>query len=273
MTGLEKLKSIGAHKIFETTHIAKKYAQDILDENFSSMTKIQFAGFISILEREYGVDLQDLILAYGIVPIETQEPKKEPFIVTSAEEGTEKKSNKALYIGVAVAIVVLVIILNFSDSTQKVTGEEIKLKEEPITVVSELNNTTIQEAKNNLNTLDNTSLENIQGEVEPIVVEEIAAVEPIHTTKFLITPRSKLWIGIVDLDSFKRSQKLGSVPFELNPDKEWLLVMGHGFVDFEVNDEEKHFKDKNKVWFAYENGTLTKISRSEFKEKNRGKAW
>ena len=272
MTGLEKLKSIGAHKIFETTHIAKKYAQDILDEDFSSMTKIQFAGFISILEREYSVDLQDLILAYGIIPKETQEVKKEPFIVTSAEEGAEKGSNRTLYIGLAVAfIVILLLVLKFSGSSEKVDSEP---KQEPLTVINELNNTTIQEAKNNLSTLDNTSLENIQGEVEPVVVkEEIVAIEPIHTTKFIITPRSKLWIGIVDLDTFKRSQKLGSVPFELNPDKEWLLVMGHGFVDFEVNDEEKHFKDKNKVWFAYENGTLTKITRAEFKEKNRGKAW
>jgi hypothetical protein len=104
-------------------------------------------------------------------------------------------------------------------------------------------------------------------------VEEVVAIEPIHTTKFIVTPRSKLWVGIVNLDTFKRTQKLSSSPFELDADKEWLLVMGHGFVDFDVNDEEKKFSDKNKVWFAYENGTLSKLTRSEFKEKNRGKAW
>jgi hypothetical protein len=51
------------------------------------------------------------------------------------------------------------------------------------------------------------------------------------------------------------------------------LVMGHGFVNFSVNGEEQSFKEEKKVWFAYENGVLTQLSRSEFKEKNRGKAW
>jgi len=268
MTGLEKLKSIGAHKIFETTHIARKYVQDILNEDFSSMGKVQFSGFIKILEREYNVDLQDLVLAYGIVPKETQEVNKEPFVVTSAEEDSNAGNKKNLYIALGVVLVVILfIVMNFSDSPQKANTE---IKQEASVAVSELNNTTIEQAKNTLNSLDNTSLENIQGKEEP---QEEVAVEPVHTTKFIITPRSKLWIGIIDLDTFKRTQKLGSVPFELNADKEWLLVMGHGYVGFEVNEEEKNFSDKNKVWFSYENGILTKITRSEFKEKNRGKAW
>ena len=108
---------------------------------------------------------------------------------------------------------------------------------------------------------------------ESVVEEEVVTVEPVHQTELIVSPRSKLWVGIINLETFKRSQKLGSAPFELDANQEWLLVMGHGFVDFEVNGEEKSFKDKNKVWYAYENGTLTKITRAQFKEKNRGKAW
>jgi len=267
MTGLEKLKSIGAHKIFETTHISKKYAQDILNEDFSSMSKVQFAGFISILEREYSVDLQDLILAYGIVPKEKEEVKKEPFVITSAEESPDGSSKKGLFIGIALVVVVLIAVFSLS-SSKEASSEEVK--ETPQELINEFNNTTIEQAKSNLDHLDNTTLENMQGAE---VKEEIIEIEPVHTTKFIVTPRSKLWVGVVNLDTFKRTQKLGSSPFELDADKEWLLVMGHGFVDFEVNEEEKKFSDKNKVWFAYENGTLSKITRSEFKEKNRGKAW
>jgi len=268
MTGLEKLKSIGAHKIFETTHIAKKYAQDILNEEFSSMTKIQFAGFISILEREYNVDLEDLILAYGIVPKEKEETKKEPFIVTSADDKSAKKTNKTLLIVVVLAVIaVLITVFNLSTSVK--TIKVVKEIKQNVKVINELNNTTIEQAKTNLEYLDDSSLENMQGDAE----EEVVAIEPVHRTKFIVTPRSKLWVGIVDLDTFKRTQKLSSSPFELDADKEWLLVMGHGFVNFDVNDEKKNFNDKNKVWFAYENGVLSKLTRSEFKEKNRGKAW
>jgi len=58
--GLSKLKGIGAQKIHERTHIARQHVQAVLHETFDDMTKIQLLGFISILEREYSVDLSDL---------------------------------------------------------------------------------------------------------------------------------------------------------------------------------------------------------------------
>ena len=59
-SGLEKLRSIGAQKIHEQTHIARQHAQALLHESFDDMSRIHFLGFISILEREYSVDLSDL---------------------------------------------------------------------------------------------------------------------------------------------------------------------------------------------------------------------
>ena len=58
--GLNKLRGIGAQKIHELTHIARQHVQAVLHETFDDMNKIQFLGFVSILEREYGVDLSDL---------------------------------------------------------------------------------------------------------------------------------------------------------------------------------------------------------------------
>jgi len=263
MSGLEKLKKIGAHKIFEQTHISKKYVQDILNEDFSSLNKVQFSGFISILEREYHVDLAELNAAYGLPAKEEEPSKKEPFVVSFADDNSKKGLNKTLLVvGFAVGIAVLVTVLNFSTSAKKIKAKQaLKV---PVEVVNEPQNNTIEEAKKHLN--------KPKLEEEQVVVEEVS-VEPIHPTKLMVTPRSNLWVGIVDLETFKRKQELGSTPFDLDPDKEWLLVMGHGFVSFEVNGEEKKFSDKNKVWFAYEDGSLSQITRSEFKEKNRGKAW
>ena len=58
--GLDKLKAIGAQKIHEKTHIARIHVQAILHNSFEGITKIQFLGFISILEREYSVKLDEL---------------------------------------------------------------------------------------------------------------------------------------------------------------------------------------------------------------------
>jgi len=265
MTGLEKLQGIGAHKIFETTHIAKKFVEDILNKRFSSMTKIQFMGFISILEREYNIDLHELQEEY-FKSSSTEDVKgKEPFVVSKQDETDEKTVNKNAYIFVGLLVIGALFMLLKPESTPQESSEVQQKTEVKVShVENELNNSTIEEAKLNLN--------NIGGD-KVVAVEDNVVIEPVHTSKFVVSPRSKLWIGIVDLETFKRSQKMSSKSFELDPDKEWLLVMGHGFVNFDVNGEEKKYKDERKVWFSYENGSLHKLTRAEFKEKNRGKAW
>jgi len=267
MTGLDKLQEIGAHKIYEKTHIAKKFVEDILNKRYSSMNKIQFTGFISILEREYNVDLHELTEAFALESATGTSKSDEPFVVSQQTEGSKQKKSNAIYIISGLLVMGLVIVLLKPSEEEKAPlVEPVVVNVKP--VESELNNTTMEEARVNLNNLGNEiAVEEI---IEP--VEEVR-IEPVHTSKFEVVPRSKLWIGIVDLETFKRTQKLTSSPFELDKDKEWLLVMGHGFVNFEVNGEEESFKDEGKVWFSYENGVLRKLSRSEFKEKNRGKAW
>ncbi len=266
MTGLDKLQEIGAHKIYERTHIAKKFVEDILNQKYTSMNKIQFAGFLSILEREYSVDLHELSAAYATeLKLDTEEEYE--LFAENQHEGGDQGKSKGLYVFIGLAAVALVIyILNPSSQEELSTVKPVLVEVTP--VKNELNNTTIEEARLNLSNLGN--------ETQKLKTTELVAetsVEPAHRSKFEIIPRSNLWIGIVDLETFARTQKLGSTPFELDKDKEWLLVMGHGFVNFEVNGKEQTFKDENKVWFSYENGILNKISRSEFKEKNRGKAW
>ena len=267
--GLEKLREIGAHKIFEQTHIARKFVEDILKGNFSTMNRVQFAGFISILEREYNVDLHELTEEYNVHFNKDTANEKEPFVVSAQENSEETKNTKLYFTAALVLVGVALAFYTFSGSSE---GEK-PLVQTPVEVVipekDELNNTTIEEARSHLGQLDEKADE--AAEIAPATVE--VTVEPIHLGKFEIIPRSNLWIGIVDLDTFKRTQKLGSEPFELASDKEWLLVMGHGYVNFSVNGEEQRFKEEKKVWFAYENGVLTQLSRREFKEKNRGKAW
>lgn len=265
MVDIQKLHDIGAQKIFEQTHIAKKFVEDILNENFTTMNKIQFTGFVSILEREYSVDLHSLRDKYNEALNIAAGVDNEPFVV-SAQETEETSKNRPIYIiGALVVAGILFILMNSSE-----TSENIEVVKESITTPEQvvLESTTIEEAKVNLNHLGNTTVVEIEKEE---VLEQV--IEPMHLGKFEVIPRSKLWIGIVDTETYVRTQKLGSVPFELASDKNWLLVMGHGYVNFEVNGEELKYKDESKVWFSYENGSLSKLTRSEFKEKNRGKAW
>lgn len=267
MTGLEKLREIGVEKIHDQTHIARKFVEDILNEKYFSMNKIQFAGFISIIERDYNMDLHELIEAYNARLKKENAEDEEPFVV-SAQESEKQEKKKGIYIIAALAtaaILLTVFALNSPVEDEPFQTPVLKIESE--VTESEINNSTIEEAKTNLTQLSNGS--------NVIEVEELnTTVEPLlQISKFEIIPQNNLWIGIIDLETFSRTQKLTSSPLELAANKEWLLVMGHGFVHFNVNGEEMQFKDAKKAWFAYENGKLTKLSRDEFKDKNRGKAW
>lgn len=267
MTGLEKLREIGVEKIHDQTHIARKFIEDILNEKYFSMNKIQFAGFISIIERDFNIDLHELIDAYNARMKKESAQQDEPFVV-SAQESEKQEKKKGVYIAAALAVAGVVLLIFALSSTVDDMPLEIPVIEISSEVAdSEINNSIIEEAKTNLTQLE--SAPDLIETQELNVTEEPA----IEISKFEIIPQSNLWIGIIDLETFARTQKLTSSPFELAADKDWLLVMGHGFVRFDVNGEKIRFEDAKKVWFAYENGKLTKLSRREFKEKNRGKSW
>ncbi len=113
-------------------------------------------------------------------------------------------------------------------------------------------------------------------EDENITIDE-PAVEipqtPPMPSKFQIEPKAKLWMGFIDLSTLKRSQELTSDTVELDPEKGWLLVFGHGYYKVHLGDEVLDFSEERKVRMLYEDGILREITTDEFKSRNRGDNW
>nr|QGT50337.1 hypothetical protein Helico5904_0090 [uncultured Helicobacter sp.] len=61
---LQGLKKIGIKEISKSTKLASSKIEDVLEKRFDNIDKVRAKGFINILEREYGIDLSDWILAY-----------------------------------------------------------------------------------------------------------------------------------------------------------------------------------------------------------------
>ena len=96
------LKELGVQKIHNDTHISKEYVQAIVYEAFDEVSSVQFNGFISILEREYDLDLSDL-KSKGKAHFEEQNSKskeeKKVFVIPQ-----KKKSYGALYFTLVVLV-------------------------------------------------------------------------------------------------------------------------------------------------------------------------
>jgi len=80
-------------------------------------------------------------------------------------------------------------------------------------------------------------------------------------------------MGYIDLQTYKKYQKLFKDEIELDPNKEWLLSLGHGNVSFEINGELKEFNSKKNMRFIYKDSKLKEINLKEFMQLNKGSRW
>jgi len=261
---LDKLSRLGVQRIYEETRIPAYYIQALLHNSFDGLTKVQFLGFISILEREYNVKL-DTLKASGLAYFDEQEDRihNDSLFVVS-----HKKRTKApLYISIAVVLVSCALIFNYFILDQKVSVHNkvdntlIKNVQKNIIVPKE---TLIEE--NNVIAENNVSDSNLS---EQTLTDENKSI----AETFKIVARSKVWLGYINLQTDKKYQITIENELDLDPNKKWLLFFGHGYVDMSIDGEVQKFDSRSKRKFLYEDQTLKALTSSEYKELSRGLKW
>jgi hypothetical protein len=258
---LDKLRELGAQKIYEDTHIPIEHVQAIIHESFESFSKVQFLGFLSILEREYGQDLSSLRES-GVKFFTEKDISKSKDILFI----TPKNNYTLLYVVVVVIVFLLAFYFNADSS-----------KEAQKTQTTLIDNTIIEDAQKNIDPLDlnesnvsaesNVSIES-NAELNTTQVEENVVVPTLS-----ITTKTKVWIGYIELQTNIHYQKIFTSELELDPSKDWLLVLGHSFIDIVVNGEVQEFSTARNVRFLYKNGKVEPITSEEFKRYNKGRLW
>jgi len=282
MNGVDILKNIGAQKIHETTHISKQHVQAIIHGSFEDINKIQFIGFISILEKEYEIDLTDLrdkgIAYFNDVTTYDQTPKKSVFVTTET-----KTTNKKFFL--------IIIILIFITAVVYKSYPFLLDEKQTDKKVNKLDNKIINNAKKIIIS-EKTTHKNIYEEnisTEPIKISEknISIIKTdlntsakiIKKTKvevktiINIEPRIRVWMGYIDLKTHKKHQKVFKGNFLLDTSKDWIIVFGHSNINIEVNGLLKKYSSNKNLRFLFKNGKLEKIDYKKFKELNEGKEW
>ena len=239
--GMEELKKIGVQKIYEKTHIPAKHIKSLFEDDFESLNKVQFLGFISILEREYNlklVDVRERGLEYFKKTVQDEHLESKLFITTQ-----KKDKHLNLYLLFVLLVLIGIVFYIFSKPS------DIKIQKQKIDIAV-------------TNTEDNVSL---KIKKQTIIKE---------TPKVLkIMPQKELWLGYMDLDTGEKKQKLFKGELDLDPDKRWLLSLGHGDVSFEIGDSLKVFHSEKNMKFVYEDFQLKEIGFKEFKRLNKGIQW
>lgn len=97
--------------------------------------------------------------------------------------------------------------------------------------------------------------------------------EVIAQPSLKIISKSKVWLGYIDLKNHRQNQKTFSGEFTLDASRNWLISLGHGFVDIEINGVNTSFKKAQNIRFSYIDSKLKEIDTEEFKSLNRGTTW
>jgi hypothetical protein len=274
--GFTKLQELDIQKISEQTHISKQHIQALMDENFKALNKVQFLGFISILERDYKLDLSDLkekgLKFYG---------ESASFATPSVFiEKRPKKSSKGLYILISLLIFVVAIYYSIDSDTsnadinatqiESVTQEIESLVENNI---SEMNAPAFDANQSSL-IQDEEGFEsnvNAATDVEAVAAPVKESAQLVKSLK--IIAKTKLWFGYIELGTENKTQKVFSGELDLDPNKNWLLLFGHNNVEIELNGKTQEFQKDTKIQFLYKDGELTQTTLEEFRKLNKGRKW
>ena len=275
---LEKLKSLGAQKIYEDTHIPIKQVQSVLDENYEDFSRMQFLGFLSIFERDYDIDLEEM--KASAIEYYDEQKATQHLADTSVFVAPSKQKNFSAFYFILAFFIFLGALYYTFDVAEKVKTSITP----PIHSKQSINNTIFNEKNNTIsNNAPHSTLVETNTTKKQIVKKITVAPEIKNSSKdqnltkqgkFLeILPRVKVWLGYINLVTHKKYQKTFSNELDLNASKEWLFIFGHGYLDIIINGKKIHFDDRHTLRLYYKDGVLKKISISEFKKLNRGHKW
>ncbi|EAT98521.1 phosphatidylglycerophosphate synthase [Campylobacter concisus] len=311
MNELENLKEIGIKEISRKTHIEPTFLQYIFDKNFEKLSRLNMRGYAKILQREYGVDLSELLAEYDAfmqenTPDDSHKTKVSPKIASyTPDDITNQRQGGGS--GFFFWIIILAIIAGgayYFDAYKYVQNFIASLNEDN-TSVSYSQSSIVNEVKKNIIDTNVTISQNTpkidanassvkisapaeqnvtvspasvdQNALKPSMAAQPAPKVEQNVTKPLneavITPKQRVWIGIINLENGQKTSSDTSKSVNINLDQRQLVVCGNGNIELKIGDKVTKYNPSRPARFLVENGDMKFLTYDEFVEMNKGKSW
>jgi hypothetical protein len=264
----EDLQALGTEKIHEQTHISRDKIELVMSKAYAEIGRVQFMGYISILEREYGIDLSGIKEEYTAFY-----QNNAAMLAPKASVILQATSNsKPKWILAGLATIGLLIgggyLLQGKLSTSP-QEELLNLTTSKLEVVNEVKEVNVSDTNET-----NITLPVAQPVITADINKSAKPIKPLISSKELsILPKYKVWYGMIDTASGEKTQNVTKEPILIDTTKSLLIIMGHGRVEIQYPEGKTLLDDKNTVYFLCEQGSLKQITQKEFMERNGGKNW
>lgn len=281
-SALEKLKAIGADKIREATRLDLGKIEDILEKRFEKIAPVRAKGFVSMLEKEFSLDLSSWLEEYHQFYNQKNKQEGDQARGDLPCRSHQEKNNFFFWI-TCTGLFVLGSGFLYWISSQAKIKEIIKMDRQDVQIENsqiQPQETTTQEiaVSQEVSSEEDQSERNIVSQVPLKELDEygesVFSEIPYDEENILfITANTPLWVGIINLDTKKRVAKIKE-EFDIPLDKQLLISIARGGFSASLDDEDRFFNTYKPIYFIHTiKGGLKQISKEEFMLLNGGVEW
>ncbi|WP_254414713.1 hypothetical protein [Campylobacter jejuni] len=312
MLNWKKIQELNLKEVAAKTQIELDFLEALVEKNFAVLSRFNVKGFVKILSREYELDFSDFNEEYEAYLNENNPtPQTKSKMITPKLDAYSQKSSNAWPF--LIVLIVLVIIGSgiyyfdtlktfFKDEQNNTSATVIdiigqaqeNLKSLSGNNVVVIDNNKAQETNQTENVLPsqntslqendkNISIENNISENNTTLLDEEKNTQIQEDTNTLKTDSlkeahfktsTKIWIGLIDLKSLKKTSFVKEKDFNISLDKDQLILTGAAALTmFDQENKEQKFPVGISKRFLIKDGKITSISAAEFIKLNKGKEW
>ncbi|EIQ8880046.1 hypothetical protein LV525_001297 [Campylobacter jejuni] len=312
MLNWKKIQELNLKEVAAKTQIELDFLEALVEKNFAVLSRFNVKGFVKILSREYELDFSDFNEEYEAYLNENNPtPQTKSKMITPKLDAYSQKSSNAWPF--LIVLIVLVIIGSgiyyfdtlktfFKDEQNNTSATVIDIIEQAQENLKSLSgnnvvvidnnkaqetnqtesvlpsqNTSLQENDKNISIENNISENNttlLDEEKNTQIQEDTNTLKTDSLKEAHFKTSTKIWIGLIDLKSLKKTSFVKEKDFNISLNKDQLILTGAAALTmFDQENKEQKFPAGISKRFLIKDGKITSISAAEFVKLNKGKEW
>ncbi|HEF3809490.1 hypothetical protein [Campylobacter jejuni] len=312
MLNWKKIQELNLKEVAAKTQIELDFLEALVEKNFAVLSRFNIKGFVKILNREYELDFSDFNEEYEAYLNENNPtPQTKSKMITPKLDAYSQKSSNAWPFLIVLIVLVIIGSGNYYFDTLKTffKDEQNNTSTTVIDIIGQAQENLKSLSGNNVVVIDNNkaqetnqtksvlpsqnislqendkniSIENNISENNATLLDEeknTQIQEDINTPKTNslkeahFKTSTKIWIGLIDLKSLKKTSFVKEKDFNISLDKDQLILTGAAALTmFDQENKEQKFPAGISKRFLIKDGKITSISATEFAKLNKGKEW
>ncbi|EAJ4905381.1 hypothetical protein CUT30_06380, partial [Campylobacter jejuni] len=283
MLNWKKIQELNLKEVAAKTQIELDFLEALVEKNFAVLSRFNVKGFVKILSREYELDFSDFNEEYEAYLNENNPTPqtKSKMITPKLDAYSQKSFNTWPFL---IVLIVLVIIgsgiyyfdtlrtffkdeqNNTSATVIDIIGQAQETNQTESVLPSQ--NISLQENDKNISIENNISENNttlLDEEKNTQIQEDTNTPKTDSLKEAHFKTSTKIWIGLIDLKSLKKTSFVKEKDFNISLDKDQLILTGAAALTmFDQENKEQKFPVGISKRFLIKDGKITSISAAEF---------